>query len=162
MGLDISVFTELVKVNEEDYGWDIVIERNVSQIDRAKDIEPGYYSGKCEFSFRVGAYSSYNFFRKLLSKAILNVEPNIIWENKTDYQDKPFFEIIDFSDCEGYFDAKNSKKLYFDFVEHKDIFEKYLKEQNYDLHYDHYENIYNNFTEGFKIASEKNGVLNFR
>ncbi len=53
------------------------------------------------FGFRAGSYSGHGAFRDALSETALGVDPPTVWGNPDAYKDEPFFELINFSDCEG-------------------------------------------------------------
>jgi hypothetical protein len=63
---------------------------------------------------------------------------------------KPFYEIINFSDCEGVLGSEISKKLYQDFV----AFEDNAKKQD-----EYFYIKYKEFKEAFRIASQNGAVL---
>ncbi len=167
MGLDITATSSLKKVTDNekiedgDYFFDII--RVDESIDRSTDIEVGQYDSNGQnFSFGAGSYSGYNNFRELLCEIFLDVEPKIVWENYESYIGKPFYELINFSDCEGNFGPKVSEKLHKDFLDNKEQFYKMVKKYvKHSMGLDkHYIKLYDNFTKGFEIAS-KGGVLNF-
>lgn len=70
--------------------------------------------------FAAGSYGGYNRWREELSKAALGVPPERVWANPGAYTDKPFYELINFSDCEGVIGPEVSAKLSHDFQEHRD------------------------------------------
>ncbi len=47
------------------------------------------------------SYGGHSFFRELLARTVLHVEPEEVWNNPSDYVNAPFYELINFSDCEG-------------------------------------------------------------
>jgi hypothetical protein len=160
MGLDISACSKINKTDNLDEAT-IFIYRGEPHTDQAKDIEKGTYIEDREaekFSFRAGTYSGYGVFRNLLSQIVLGAESKTVWVNEDRYMDKPFFEIINFSDCEGNFGPQMSAKLHKDFIEHRDIFHEKVKSQN--PYEGYYESVYDNFMNGFRIAS-KGGILSF-
>lgn len=167
MGLDITAGSKYSKVTDkqkiEDHDYQVNIQRNNHlEIDRALDVEVGSYDLEGEtITFCAGSYSGYNRFRKTLCYAILGVEDKKLWERSEYYMDKPFYEIINFSDCEGSFGPKDSVKLYNDFVTNKHKFLNYLHSGGSDyLEIEHLKTIYDDFTKGFKLASD-NGLLIF-
>lgn len=167
MGLDITVYTKLKKITKkkriEDGDWDVHVTRSAHpEIERSLDVEVGYYEydeGSEYFGFRAGPYSGYNQFRELLCEAILDVKPKMVWERSENYVDKPFYEIINFSDCEGTMGPTVSKKLHNDFVTYREKFESFIKNK-FPFYDTHYMKVYDNFTTGFEMAS-KGGVLVF-
>lgn len=71
----------------------------------------GYYTGEVGHGFRAGSYSSYNYVREKLSELALGVQPREVWENPSAYEGKPLYELVNFSDCEGFIGPKTSAKL---------------------------------------------------
>ena len=160
MGLDISAYSKITKTENLDEAT-IFVFRGEYYSDRATDIEQGTYieGDGCEhIGFRAGSYSGYGVFRNLLSQIILGADARTIWTNEEKYSDKPFYELINFSDCEGKFGPQISAKLHKDFVDNKEIFYEGVKKDN--PYEGYYESIYDNFMKGFEIAS-KGGVLCF-
>ena len=70
------------------------------------------------FEFRAGSYSGYNEWREMLSQAMLGVSPEMVWTHAKKFKAKPFYELINFADCEGTIGATTSKKLNDDFLSH--------------------------------------------
>jgi hypothetical protein len=165
MGLRIYAVSEITQVNLNEYTgkeWDII---NVESgpFKRTEGIKDGQYTcvgdGK---DFHAGSYSSYNFFRKHLSLCIYGIEPEAVWENIDHYSGKSFFELIYFSDCEGFIGPLVSKKLHNDFVNNRNHITRYCLDNFIDN--DHSINyileMYDEFTEAFRVSSN-NGVLIF-
>lgn len=73
------------------------------------------------FGFRAGSYSGYGAFRAALSQAAIGVEPEAVWNDPDSFRDKPFWELINFSDCEGAFGPEVCAKLRDDFLEQRDV-----------------------------------------
>lgn len=130
MGLDITAYekVELVRPSEkydedrdtEDYEAGLrflYVEPSFPK--HADGMVNGYYvpTGK-QLRFRAGSYSGYNHFRAKLCIAAIGVEPEVVWADLDAYADKPFFELVHFSDCEGIIGPTTSAKLAEDF---KDI-----------------------------------------
>jgi len=164
MGLDISVYTkiqkitDLKKIENGDYFAHVTISND--EYDSSFDIEEGYYDGiGVRHHFRAGSYSGYNLFRNTLSKSILGVPDETVWEKSEEYKGKPMYEIISFSDCEGCMGPAVCKKLHNDFVENREKFVQYLKSVGGGS-VDHYCSIYDDFTKGFRMVSNE-GILIF-
>jgi hypothetical protein len=160
MGLDISAYSRIQKVEDTDEA-SIYIRRNIPELDQGQDIEEGEYkeADDCEaHGFRAGSYSGYGVFRNLLSEKIHGVSSKEIWENPEIFSDKEFYNLINFSDCEGFFGPCVSKKLHQDFIDNREKFTASIQEVNPYPGY--YERVYDDFTLGFEIAS-KGGVLLF-
>ena len=89
---------------------------------RSKNIVPGgvYKVNGAHISFRAGSYGGYNQWREWLCWLSLGCEPRVVWNNPDRYEGKPFYELINFSDCEGIIGPDVSRKLAQDFAEHQD------------------------------------------
>lgn len=152
MGLDVKAYKKMMKVDnperDEDgclVNWDKLVEVDQSTLDdteehfkgRTQGLVTGVYSSDDSLRFRAGAYSYYNRFREKLEKMASNSQ---------------LFELIMFSDCEGFIGPVVSKKLAKDF---KDL-EKIAREQldDYDME------TYLNFKKAFELASE-DGCVQF-
>jgi len=68
--------------------------------------------------FRAGSYGGYNEWREWLTLTMLSTAPREIWDHPELYQGDPFYELINFSDCEGIIGPAISSKLARDFVDH--------------------------------------------
>jgi hypothetical protein len=160
MGLDISAYSKIEKVHDEDEAR-IFIRRNIPELDQSQDIEEGSYapSSDCEeHHFRAGSYSGYNDFRNLLCVIMHGVPAAELWEKPEVFEGKEFYNLINFSDCEGYFGPTNSKKLHEDFVKHRDKFVSNIADK--EPYEGYYTRVYDDFLLGFEITS-KGGVLLF-
>lgn len=160
MGLDISAYSKITKTENLDEAT-IFVHRGEYHNDQAKDLEHGYYiedKESEEISFRAGSYSGYNVFRNRLSEIILGADARTVWTEEEKYAGKPFYELINFSDCEGNFGPQVSAKLHKDFVDHREVFHEKIKNKN--LYEGYYESVYDNFMKGFELAS-RGGILSF-
>lgn len=129
MGLDILYAADLkrVAVDDGDEAIDAAYEAGLLHVyanpcfpDQADGLETGFYRGQGRGDFRAGSYDGYNAFRGALCKAALGVDPHEVWSNPTEFADRPFYEMIHFSDCEGVIGPKTSAMLAADFVIHRD------------------------------------------
>lgn len=116
MGLDITVF-EKIKIS--DIGISDT-EENTIYIDNTFNQNPGlkvgwYQTEGNSGSFRIGTYSYYNEFRDALCYAIHGISAQEFWINSNNYIGSAFYEIIEFSDCEGVFGPDACRKLHNDF-----------------------------------------------
>lgn len=160
MGLDISAYSKIERVEDEDEAR-IFIRRDIPERDQAHDIEEGMFieSGVCEsHHFRAGSYSGYGVFRNLLCEIMHGIPSTQLWMNPSVFEGKEFYNLINFSDCEGHFGPTMSKKLHEDFVEYRDKFVKGVS--NKEPYEGYYTGVYDDFMLGFEIAS-KGGVLIF-
>lgn len=121
-------------------------------------------------SFRAGSYSGYGLFRSTLAGAFLGTkdlymdrdEQNGDWEKVHRAEGNPFYELINFSDCEGVFFGPVCEKLYNDFETHRDFFVEWVGGNN---PYPAWEaqgwiNRYDDWLRGFDLA-RRDGVLSF-
>jgi hypothetical protein len=160
MGLDISAYSKINKTENLDEAT-IFVYRGEYHNDQAKDIEQGTYVEDKEserLGFRAGSYSGYNVFRNLLSEIILGADARTVWTEEEKYAGKPFYELINFSDCEGNFGPQVSTKLHKDFADHREVFCEGVKNKN--PYEGYYESVYDNFMNGFELASQ-GGILSF-
>jgi len=74
-----------------------------------------------------------------------------------DMSDKPFYEMINFTDCDGILGSVVCKKLYQDFVDNEHI-AKQWSEHTGD---EYFLKGYNEFMHGFEIAARTNGLMEF-
>lgn len=153
MGLDISVFGNLKRVPEVCDERDDVRHLYSNDFpDQADAVVAGSYRCKKLMSFRAGSYSGYGEWRRQLSVLMLNLQPEIVWGDTDQYKDKPFFDLIHFSDCEGIIGPETSAKLAKNFEDwrHCTVNEgEYFKEK------------YECWAKAFKLAAENNGVVRF-
>lgn len=152
MGLDVEAYKKLTKVDhperDEDgclVDWDNLVEVDQARLDyteqyfsgRTQGLVTGVYSSDDSLRFRAGAYSYYNRFRTKLEKMASNSQ---------------LFELIEFSDCEGFIGPVVSKKLAKDFKDLEGIARDQLDE--YDME------TYLKFKKAFELASE-DGCVEF-
>ena len=171
MGLDITAYSKLqvltpeeIKASERSIGVRVdfgeeVITLSDSQIKSPnnwiRDMSPGtyYQSPKTEeYSFRAGSYSGYGTYRKMLSECFLGARPEEVWRNESVYRGQPFYEQVNFSDCEGFIGPEFSAKLAEDYEEGRDQWYEYLKESGEEIEY--YMARYDNWTKAFQVASD--------
>lgn len=146
MGLDVEAYKKLTKIDEpkrDEYGdlvdWETLVEVDQSTLDyteqyfkgRTQGLVAGEYSSAESLRFRAGAYSYYNRFREKLEKIASNSQ---------------LFEMIMFSDCEGFIGPVVSKKLAKDFNDLEETAREQL--DGYDME------TYMNFKKAFELASE--------
>ncbi|MGF2164653.1 hypothetical protein [Enterococcus avium] len=153
MGLDIEAYKKMKKVAypERDVDGGLVDWENLVEIDqdtldyvekhfkgRTHGLEQGVYSSEESYHFRAGAYSYYNRFRSRLEEIASNSQ---------------LFELIMFSDCEGYIGATVSKKLAKDFRDLELQAREQLDDSDLETFLD--------FKKAFELASE-DGCVEFR
>lgn len=165
MGLDVSVVMGIgkrirAKVSEEDDDYDTRVHLYVAAPEweaRLAPFKPGVYTceARYEHGFRAGSYSGYNAFRMQLCRTAHKVGPEAIWADTSGvYDGKPFVELINFSDCEGFIGPDVSRKLAADFKTHRETFASALDEarawmlERYDL-----------WAKAFEVAAQTNGAV---
>lgn len=170
MGLDITVVEKLgefIGKDEEDleakgYHYDdaVFIYPNSDYELQSDGLDKiGYYSIEGEtHGFRAGSYGGYNYFRNTLALSAHGVKSESIWNDHSKYKGKLFFEIINFSDCEGVIGPSICQKLALDFVGHQDNYKYYVaKHESRD---EWVLETYNRFLTAFNVAAGT-GVLCF-
>ena len=180
MGLDITAKSKIVtkKESPEAYEFNMLLDAEVETLyinpdfpnhmneystdspDNIVDYVPTPESK--EHSFGAGSYSSFNEFRNILSNAVLEANAEEVWENRSKYENKPLYKLIDFSDCEGSMDSITSATLLKDFKENKDKFVSHVT-SNTDIGEMDTENhiqMYDNWIQAFECAADE-GVIIF-
>lgn len=146
MGLDISAYSKLEYIETMDVeAWEnkywlhhsempfkTVMASHWEPVYAARAtpmVENGVYkiTGE-EFDFRAGSYSGYNRWREQLSFMATGLNPRTIWNNEDRYRNVPFFELIDFSDCEGIIGPTVAAKLAADFAAYQDKADRHSDE----------------------------------
>ncbi|MDT2451148.1 hypothetical protein [Enterococcus avium] len=150
MGLDVEAYKKMTKIAEperDEYGdlvdWETLVEVDQSTLDyteryfkgRTQGLVAGVYSPDDSLRFRAGAYSYYNRFREKLENIASNSQ---------------LFELIMFSDCEGFIGPIVSKKLAKDFSDLEETAREKLDEYDFET--------YLNFKKAFELASEEGCV----
>ncbi len=102
--------------------------------------------------FRAGSYSGYNAWRDWLCKLALEVEANDVWDNHGAYEDRPFYWLINFSDCEGIIGPEKSAILAQNFRDFEDQIPEETEEWLIDR--------YLNWKLAFEFAAD-NGFVEF-
>ena len=147
MGLDIVAYQGLTKTDAEEN-----IRVAHDQFGYSSDLEQGWYD--CEgdsFHFRAGSYSSYGTWRRALCQAIHGVNEVEFWKNEENFYSQPFYELFNFSDCDGQTGPEVSEKLHQDSAnpENEKKFLDYCKE---NLETEYLEEFYKANWDDFKKA----------
>lgn len=153
MGLDIVAYQGLTKTDAEE---NIHVSRD--QFGYNSDLETGWYDCEGEsFHFRAGSYSGYNQWRRALCEAIHGVTDSEFWKKEENFSGKSFYELINFSDCEGQIGPEVSEKLYQDFMdpENEKKFLDFCK-ANYESDYleEFYQANWEDFKKAFDLARQ--------
>ncbi len=152
MGLDVKVYRDVHKVVQNGTKCDFRAINYPEFKDRAKNLEAmAEYRGTGMPTRTISyPYSTHNDFRRQLAM-LLNKSPDF-WIGDVP-SDAPFYELFDFADNEGYMDWECSENLYNDFVEYREVAEKILSKEWFE--------VYIEWTETFRLGKEVNNVVEF-
>lgn len=103
------------------------------------------------FGFRAGSYSGYNAWREDLSNLALGVSARAVWRHPGEYVSQPFFELINFTDCDGIISQEVCADLAHDFVSMRD---EILTDGE-----EWFVNLYDTWAQAFEIASGRGFVV---
>jgi len=130
MGLDITAYKKLSKIEKPELDrdgypvrWDTEVQLRTDYTEkdfpgRTEGLEHvAVYSYAEEHRFRAGSYSGYNSWRNELAKLAGYTSADDCWNNHTS---GPFYELINFSDCEGVIGPVVSAKLAKDFADYRE------------------------------------------
>jgi hypothetical protein len=187
MGLDISALSNIKRSevqDPEDYD-SIRIWHNPNFPDHC-ELEEGSYeetSATRGHRFSAGPYSGHGQFRNVLAQCTLGVKTDTIWEAEDIYMNQPFFNLLNFSDCEGTIGPEYSEALYENFRDNRERFIRNLKQEidfakvtedplsiepefilddfnlsDEDIQY--YIELYDNWTLAFELAKD-DGIVQF-
>lgn len=169
MGLSVSLYTNIKRSDdpENDDGF-LVNVASESWKYKVKNLEyEKYYSGDLDYGIVSYPYSAHYNFRVYLLQLSNQVdyltEPNsqsrhikdIKWDSLV--PDKPFYELINFSDCEGCFDWEISEKLLTDFKKYELDSKNKGNENPLDRFHYHYED----WIRLLELSVEHKGVVVF-
>ena len=111
-------------------------------------------SGKT-FHFRAGSYSGYSAWRDALSIAGLGVPSMRVWQEPATWSICPFYELINFSDCEGVIGPSMAYKLARDFrIQRETVRPRLLAQGAW------YAELYDLWQEAFELAANT-GMVRF-
>jgi hypothetical protein len=147
MGLDITVYKNLKSCSELEASFWL---RTADFPENCTAFPEGFYDADSVDHFRAGPYSYYNRLREAIA-ALVKTTPDIVWSQPEKYRGSPFFEFINFSDCEGAIDYVVAEKLARDFAEFQEKAQKELSEMDYTK--------YRNFQDAFFLAAVSKGVV---
>lgn len=169
MGLDITAYRQLKKVDESeikrdedgeidedafDYDTHHHLYVNSHYPERAPEIQSdAVYTSAEDYGFRAGSYGGYNNWRNGLAE-LAGYDPIDDRHDKGAWETDggPFWELINFSDCEGVIGSSVSKKLLADFL----AFDAAAKTHRGEYFYE----VYQEFTKGLTFAAD-DGALHF-
>lgn len=133
MGLDITAYSNIkFSEDQDDENYEKIRVWKHSHFPDHCELEEGAWEETPEtgvHQFRAGSYSGYGQFRKILALCTLGVDVETVWANEDNYVYQPFFNLLNFSDCEGCIGPKYSAELYQDFKDNRDRFIRNLKQE---------------------------------
>lgn len=177
MGLDITAYGNVEKIadlpyNKKGVDWNKVEElelgrgartltKNDNFPEHCLDLEEAVYQINGEsHGFRAGSYSGYNRFRNLLCQVMVGGSDQDVWRDPQMFKERPFFELINFSDCEGTIGPAVSAKLYQDFVDNEEQFLKSTVVTQDQLDREWVKTCYSNWKRAFELAKD-HGFVSF-
>lgn len=134
MGLDITAYSNLSPAPDEEVDedgfpklYDKYARADQETIDhternwpgRTEGLLAGIYSYSEAYKFKAGSYGGYNAWRSELSVVMTGLEAEDIWKSEAAKTTAPFYELISFSDCEGFIGPSVAAKLAGDFASHQ-------------------------------------------
>ena len=121
------------------------------------DLQPGrcYIGSGTRRSFSAGSYSGYGQWRSMLCRSALGVEPHVVWDSAERWKESPFFELINFSDCEGMIGPLAAASLHEDFSANREL----VTRVNQDAGHLWFVDLYNTWEEAFALAANHGLVL---
>jgi hypothetical protein len=168
MGLDILAYRGLTKAPEAELDKDgYPVEYNKFHVfdastitgterewpGRTEGVEPGVYSAADSFGFRAGSYGGYNSWRDWLARISGWGSAKACWNSRK--TGDPFYELINFSDCEGIIGPRVAAKLAKDFADHA-IKAKALSAEDDTYYFEKY----GDWQKAFEMAAD-NGAVSF-
>src|SRR4051812_6000725 len=166
MGLDITAYRCIEKIAcaspdecDHDRLW-----VNTDFAQRADGLTDGCYRSAEEFAFRAGSYSGYSIWRNQLaalaeypatanrtdSYYVTYPFSSSAWTMPDETAGLPFYELINFSDCEGVIGPETSKKLAADFAAFDEEASAAFDEYSYGK--------YRDWRKAFELASHGGAV----
>lgn len=155
MGLDVIVYGNVRLADDEKYAKFIPYVASERWKYKIQNLQEWHlYTGDVIYKGVSYTYSTHDKFRQELIKLIDRLDlldGNEIKFGEIPY-DIPFYDFIDFSDCEGCFDWECANIIYLDFERFKEKAKSFLNE--------YYYSIYETWLETFK-AAKNHGVVVF-
>jgi hypothetical protein len=160
MGLDVTYSSGIERAQDDEHDLDLDaagtwLENDAAFTERGDGIAPGRYllNGDEAGGFRAGSYSGYNDWRMALCQAIHGCDPRFVWDDPEPWAGRPFFELVQFTDCDGFIGPRTSAKLERDFLGYRETFRAAV-EESWMLE------VYDEFTAAFGAAA-RGGVVVF-
>ena len=152
MGLDITAYSKVTPLDDDSDAYDVRLIDNTAFPGRAAPFKNGMYDCRDTLDVFHKSYGTYNEWRDWLAKIAGYHGARDMWVIKEPGQPIPFWEIINFSDCEGTIGTVACKKMLKDFEDYdqkaRSAEESWLYDTYVDIH------------EGLKLAAN-GGCLKF-
>lgn len=130
MGLDITAYRGLREADEEQGDESLTLVASAEFADRAREFtRPRNYVAAESFDFRAGSYSGYSAWREQLARlaryphtsaddryAEQYPHATAAWTDPEETRGLPFWELINFTDCDGVLGTQVAAKLAQDFA----------------------------------------------
>ncbi len=166
MGLDIVAFEHATLVsscdpNSAEHEDHIVAWTDEGMARSLRGLQPGrcYAGSGQQVAFRAGSYTTYNEWRRELAKRALGAPLSAVWANPSRFIGRPFFEILNFSDCEGTIGPIAAAELAADFASLREtVAAKPLPDPEDE---DWFMNRYDAFRTSFRLAAHGGGLVLF-
>lgn len=162
MGVDITAYSHMALTEQHattDDCWDANGHLDVPDTwpDSTRGLEAGRHYGPTADTKTIDgfhmSYGGYNRWRESLSLAVLGVMPQDVWVDLDAYRDRPFFELINFTDCDGVLSASAAAALLADFREHRDAYRTYLAREEAEDRADWWAESYDEYIEMLALAA---------
>jgi hypothetical protein len=166
MGLDIVAFEHANPViacdqDQEEHDNHIVawVDKNMERSLRGLEIGRCYDVAGDDIGFRAGSYSGYNEWREALAQRALGLSAFAVWEDPPRFVEQPFFELINFSDCQGTIGPDAASDLAGDFgALRARIAAQPLPDPDEEAWF---MDVYGQFQEAFELAASGGGLVLF-
>lgn len=182
MGLSITAYSKATLLPKHPYddercydadhrmaSTNVGFERSYRGLADAEVIDGEWIGGRCydvsdseTHRFQAGSYSGYGKFRDLLAQAFHHVDAFQIWPEADRYADAPFFELINFSDCEGTIGPDAAADLLKDFEDGRSQWADYLvaKYGHRVMDQKYYLEKYEDWAHACRLAADR-GLIDF-
>lgn len=170
MGLDCTAYKNIRQLEESEIDYEEYKDKDGKVLERyprngyifyinpgfphaAKDIRADVvYGYEEDFRWRAGSYSGYGEWRNWLATIAGYKGSEDVWDNAK--EGDVFFELINFSDCEGTLGTLVCRKLLNDFIKFQPVVDKISDDYNY------YKQRYADWTYALTLAAD-NGAISF-
>lgn len=166
MGLDISAYSGLKPAAAKGGDEDLTFHIHDQWKERAGSIVDGQaYAASESYRFRAGSYFGYNDWRENLAE-MAGYEPIKHGDNRHDHSrgawesdGGPFYELIDFTDCDGVIGSEVAEKLARDFLQHQTAMAKFAEKRLQVFERERFVETYKNFQKAFELAAKGGAVV---